>query len=163
MKYGKANPNLLNFIRERTNPQDSILDIGCGIGRYKDIPCKRRVGVDKWTGADADLYIDITSNIFNEENIGTFDVVLLLDVIEHLTLAEGKDTLIRIKKMVKRELLLLTPLFWDSNMGAVNEYNNPCEAHKSLWGVEDFKLDWQRITIPSLSKYYFGIWKNKNG
>lgn len=99
-----------NFIKF-LDTNSKVIDIGCGEG----------VLVEKWI----DKGIDITGIDLNYENNfvrrgdirnmpyedSTFDAVLFLDVLEHLEFCDQLDTLVEIKRIMKKagRMLLIVP------------------------------------------------------
>ncbi|KKN41999.1 hypothetical protein LCGC14_0717590 [marine sediment metagenome] len=149
--------NLLAFLRSRICPNDSVLDIGCGDKRYQDIGSKSIVSVDAWPKTEPDLLIDLEiSDLPYVE--GEFDVVMMLDFIEHLPKDRGLELIEQAKRICKRELILFTPLLWTTNQENYVQDGNPFAIHKSLWGHIDFKK-WNSYTLPCLGVYYCGVWE----
>jgi 2-polyprenyl-3-methyl-5-hydroxy-6-metoxy-1,4-benzoquinol methylase len=139
----------------------SVLDVGMGLGKYGVLA---REYVDLWGKAAGkagkcqvegieivDEYItDWARNAYDEIHIGDamsivpnmnrrFDLVLCVEVIEHLEKAQGIDL---VKAMVKRcsdrgNLVITTPADF-RKQGAV--LGNESEIHKCLWTHTDFDV-----------------------
>jgi len=71
-----------------------------------------------------------------------------------------------IKRIVKKSIFILTPLFWtDNHINIHNKkspyYQNMYNEHKSLWTREDF-IDWIEIKeVKFKLDMYLGEWKQK--
>jgi len=173
MIYG----SLAEFVQLNADRNDSALDIGCGIGAYSNVlkeyvRCKKVVTIDAWDKVNPDILIDLEKeDIPFEDN--TFDIILMMDFIEHLTKDRGIKILKQAMGIVKKRILLLTPLWWTDNSDNVNDptlwcYTNVYDLHKSLWLLDDF-VEWSRVTINDFdvsgvsNDYFVGIWtKNHN-
>jgi SAM-dependent methyltransferase len=116
----------------------SVLDIGCG----KDSPiqeCRvaRSVGVDLF---DAYLEESKRKHLHTEyvkADIRTvefppksFDCVMCLEVLEHLTKEEGLALLARMEKWARKKIVLTTPntFVWQDEVD-----DNPLQTHQSGW------------------------------
>jgi SAM-dependent methyltransferase len=130
----------------------SVLDVGCGYGSYGHLI---RAHVDKYPwkirleaveGFDQYLYrigntayskvYPITWDSFYKFH-GTnknYDLILLIDVIEHFDKEEGVKVLGECKSISKR-VLFSTPAD-PAEQGA--EYGNQLEIHRSRWTWDDF-------------------------
>ncbi|MFX1387170.1 MAG: oligosaccharide flippase family protein, partial [Promethearchaeota archaeon] len=125
----------------------SILDVGCG----SDSPIKQFskklycVGVDMyepWLDKAKKLKIHneyYKMNVLKidekfEEN--SFDCVIALDLIEHLTKKEGIVLLEKMKKIAKKRVIIFTPNEFVSQR-VIDD--NPWEIHKSGWNVKEMK------------------------
>lgn len=134
-----------------TNTQ-TVLTLGCGIlETEKHLPYKHLVGVDIYRA-----YLDSMKNVENVlpicydiRNIkdlfinNSFDVVLCLDVIEHLEEFEGLNIIEDAEDLAKKLVIFYTPLEFDTNeKNTANKklwsYGNKYNLHKSLWTPEVF-------------------------
>ncbi len=135
--------SVLNWIRHSCLPSDSVLDIGCGEGRYKDLSVEDYVGLDSWPACNPSFLIDL-NNVDIPFPDDSFDIVLMIDFIEHLSKRRSRQLIAQAQDICKREVLLMTPVFWDSNKDALEDfhsvhYNNLGVVHKSHWNESDFK------------------------
>lgn len=144
-------PILLNLVGK----EDRVLELGCGNGRITNyLPCKELVGIDAF---DYSAYFKgkfILHNIndlsFIEDN--SFDVVLAIDVIEHLEKEDGFKLLKEMDRIAKRTIFVFTPKKWTDNRDSVENkrywsYGNMYNYHKSLWVTEDFVSSGYEITL----------------
>jgi hypothetical protein len=158
---------LIDVVNRNLRIQDTILDIGCGDKVLsKQFKCKMVITLDAWDKVDPDILADLEVEDlpFTENSV---DVVIMLDFIEHLSKDRGVVIIEQAKKIARRSIILLTPLWWTDNSVNVNDpdmwcYGNIFDYHKSLWTLEDF-AGWNRFTNnPNVSdKYFVGAWTKK--
>lgn len=115
-----------------------VLDVGCGWGRYGALihdtwPGSYIVGIDavpeqvRWR--EAYDYIAEGQLPRLGESWGRFDVVLFLDVIEHLTRDDGYEALAWCRR--RGTTIVATP------NGPYEQEGGRWETHRSAWAVED--------------------------
>ncbi len=150
-----------------TNPK-TILDIGVGFGKYGYLSREyldvwsRKKDYNKWTvridGIEAfEQYLTPAHNyIYDHIYIGNainilptliinYDLILIIDVLEHLDYNEG---LIFLKECIKcgKNLIVSTP----KAIGTQDiVFNNPYERHKFQWGKKHFNDFINRCFIPN--------------
>jgi 2-polyprenyl-3-methyl-5-hydroxy-6-metoxy-1,4-benzoquinol methylase len=147
---------ILNIIACELNSRkpESVLDCGIGSGLYGamvrqyvdlggDPKCKI-TGVEpfyeyknpNWGHYDF-VYINTMQGWLALEQQDSFDMILFLDVIEHMQKAEGYEILQRLKDRLNPGgwLLVSTPGEWVPQ-GA--EHGNELEIHLSFWEPRDF-------------------------
>jgi glycosyltransferase involved in cell wall biosynthesis len=151
----EAIPSIVSRVR-RENPK-TILDIGIGFGKYGmllreslDISLGRYER-DSWAvridGVEAfpeyrnpihdyaydNVYYGAVPGVLN--GLPSYDVVLLVDVLEHFTKEEGLDVIRELKSHSRKCLVISTPLHPSEQEAYLgNEY----ECHRSRWGPMDF-------------------------
>lgn len=144
--------NLYMRITSVLDRSDVLLDIGCGDKLYT----KKLKGhceiitLDAWEKTEPDIVLDISKEPlpFSDDSI---DVVLMLDLIEHLERNEGKRLLTEAERACRKCLIILTPLLWDDNHQHTEDpdlwcFGNQFNLHKSLWTENDF-IDWERWEV----------------
>ncbi len=124
---------------------DSVLDLGCG--RHSMVPIIpsqiRTTGVELHESAFneavskgrhwAYVHGDVTKVEFPDKS---FDAVVLLDVIEHLSKDDGLKLITKMKRWAKKKIIVFTP----NGFLHQHEYDeNPLMEHLSGWSVTDFK------------------------
>lgn len=131
---------------------ESILDIGCGWGKYgflareylRDCPwmpnwktVKRVDAVEVFENYITDLHRQIYDNIYigdiTELEVGNYDLILLVDVIEHIEKSKALELVEKLKR--KGKLLIITPKEF---MVHPQRYGNKHEEHISHFTYEDF-------------------------
>jgi len=72
----------------------------------------------------------------------SFDAVVLLDVLEHLTKEDGKKILERMERWAKKKVIIFTP---NGYVPQEAYDDNPFMEHKSGWQVGEFKKNGYRL------------------
>lgn len=150
-----------NSISEAT----SVLDVGCGynsiLGKIKGT--FRSTGIDLFKDC---VEISKKAKIHNKYIVGdirnlqkyfsqkSFDTVIALDVIEHLTRKEAKIMIKQMEKIAKKKVVIMTPNgFYPQEV----LFGNPHQKHKSGWYIEDLRdLEYKIHGLRGL-KYIRGI------
>lgn len=131
-----------------------VLDVGCGIGgigfllrRLPGGDEAHLVGVDGW-----EPYLEFARrfNIYDELHLvdlasyspEPFDIILAVEVLEHLEKEQGLRLLDRLEHAA-REILLVTTPNGDDKRGPVA--NVPLEAHRSVWHAWEFRQRGYRV------------------
>lgn len=126
---------------------DSVLDVGCGTNSaLQFVPGPTtRVGIDAHKKS---IEISKAKKIHGRYTLGdirrlsnyyapkSFDAVICIDVIEHVTSAEGKKLLQMMETIAKKRVIVLTP------NGFYHQHaleGNPYQVHKSGWRSADFR------------------------
>lgn len=97
----------------------SVLDIGCGAGSpLRHLGIDRLVGVDGYGPAIEEARSNNTHHEFHLSDVRTigeafppksFDAVVALDLIEHLTKEEGHKLLAGMERIASRRIVIFTP------------------------------------------------------
>lgn len=123
----------------------SVLDVGCGTSSpLRELPKSfYSVGVDIFTltilalktiKSYDDLVLADGRHLPFKDKV--FDIVLSLEVIEHMTKQEGHLFLSNLSRLAKKKLLVSTP----SSFLPQGEYNNNVyQKHLSGWSSDEFK------------------------
>ena len=143
--YRKIFPGYIKLLLEREiSNRDTVLDLGCGRdSSLQHCEVSFSVGVElfepylqesKKKGIH-NKYIkaDIRKIKFKTKS---FDAVIALDVLEHLTKEEGLALIRKMEKWSKKKIIIFTPngLVWQDGYD-----NNPLQEHKSGWSVEELE------------------------
>jgi len=135
-------------IMEYVPENRKVLDLGCGCGApFAGKYFKLLVGVDIFRKRfsmpeyDLVLYHDIRDLEMFQTN--SFDVVTIIDVIEHLEKEEGIRLLKEVERIAMEKIIIFTPEKWDNNKSntenpACWSYGNKYNLHKSLWTRREF-------------------------
>jgi glycosyltransferase involved in cell wall biosynthesis len=154
--YLEATPVVLALVR--AEQPKSILDIGVGFGKYGmllremfEIPFERyepeswTVRIDGVEGCpdyrnpvhdhvyDSVRYGDIRELI---DELPDYDVILMIDIIEHFEKAEGLKLLDRVMAHARKAVIVSTPLDPAKEQEYYQHY--PLEQHWSRWSEVDF-------------------------
>lgn len=144
-------PDFDFYLKRELAGCNSVLDLGCGPDSLLRLcRVKYSVGVDL-----TDSYIqmskvkkihnkyilkDIMSVSFDEKS---FDAVIMIDVIEHLSKDDGFILLERAKKWARKKIVILTPngfvpQYSQSSENYADKKDNVLQEHQSGWTVNDF-------------------------
>ena len=153
---------IVDFVNSRVKKGDKILDLGCGDCKVSK-GLENVVTVDAWEKANPDHLIHLGKESLPAEWENGFDIVLMLDIIEHLERGRGLILLEDAKRVCRREIILLTPLKWSTNEIKDKRswyYGNPYNIHRSLWRRMDFLSTegWRRYPVEK-NYYYVGVWQ----
>ena len=140
-------PNIMEIITT-LNP-NTILDVGTGFGKYgvlcreylelwdgkEQYNFRRRIdGIEIFESYITPLHNFIYNNIYignvlEMDDLNQYDLVLLIDIIEHIEKEQGKQL---IKRLLEKNetVLVVTP-----KKPAIQKemFNNPYESHISKW------------------------------
>jgi SAM-dependent methyltransferase len=126
---------------------ESILDVGCGKGSPMKFINRRRqfhtVGLDifepyikqcRFEGIHDDYLLCDARNMKIEEK--SFDVVLCLEMLEHLEECEGMKLLKDMEEIARKQVVISTPV------GVYNQKahdNNPHQEHRHFWTPDEMR------------------------
>lgn len=165
------------------NPR-SILDVGPGFGKYGilardvlEVPYGRydkkswnvRVdAVEAFSGYRNPVYDFAYDNVYYGDildvldGLPTYDMILLIDVLEHFPKEQGYQLLRKLKQHTAKCLLVSTP----KNPARQDDYNgNTYERHQSRWAPLDFvehDFSYRMIPIGGNGAQLICIWPNHN-
>jgi len=130
-------------------PEDTVLDIGCGVMTPTDgLVCKSILGVDKFERYLHEVKAKHPTIMLDVNNLDVFvddsyDVVIALDVIEHLEKDDAIKLLANIKRIARKQAFIFTP----------KEFHTNEENTKNVWDMGDNELQRHRclITKPELA------------
>ena len=123
---------------------DKVLDLGCGknsLIQYCNVPFS--VGVELYEPYLEEskekkihnkyLHADVNKIEFESDS---FDAVLILDLIEHLSKADGHQLILNAKKWAKKKVIILTP---NGYLYQEDFEQNPLQKHKCGWDVHELE------------------------
>lgn len=142
--YKKLFSQFYDYLKKELKGCESILDLGCGRSsplRYCPVPYS--VGVDLFKPYLEEskrmrihneyILTDVRKVEFKSKS---FDCVLALDVIEHLTKNESLCLIKKMENIAKKKIIIFTP----NGFLHQDEYDeNKLQIHKSGWTVNEFK------------------------
>lgn len=146
--YASISPKLFThwseYLKKDLADCNSVLDLGCGVNsmiQYCNVPYS--MGVDLYEPYLEESRKKGFHNQYIKADIRklelepkSFDAVILLAVLEHLTKEEGYAVIQKIEGWARKKVILTTTngyLFQDDYDG------NPLQEHKSGWDVKDLK------------------------
>lgn len=124
----------------------SVLDVGCGYDsplRHVRKPLykhgidifKKNITLSKKDKLHDAYTVGDVRKLYHYYAGKSFDAVICIDVIEHLTRNEGMQLLKHMEKIARKRVILLTPNgFYHQH----DRDNNPYQVHKSGWSAGDF-------------------------
>jgi len=148
------------------NPR-SLLDIGAGFGKYgvlareylelHDFSWKKANWRCRVDGIEAfeEYLSDLHGFVYNRVYVGNaleivptlkdpYDLILLIDVLEHFSFADGVKILDGCMRLSKN-VVVSTPLDW---FAQTELFGNPYEVHKSHWKKRDFRQFGPHFFVP---------------
>lgn len=144
-------PTIRSCVAKETVGMNSILDLGCGSNSFVPhvVNCSELVGVEGHAASarvamESGLYskiiqADLTQVDFLENS---FDGVVLIEVIEHLSYEDGYRLIQKAKKWARKKLIISTPSgFWPQGALQGNEY----QRHVSGWTSDDLEAMDMRV------------------
>jgi len=142
--YKKIFFDLTHYLKKELSNCDSVLDLGCGSNssiQHCNIPFS--VGVDIFEPYLEESKKKKIHNQYIKEDIrkvdfkpNSFDAVIALDVIEHLTKKEGQELIKNMEKWARKKIIIFTT----NGYVKQDEYNqNPLQKHKCGWTMDELK------------------------
>jgi len=151
----QAIPHILDLLQSE-QPR-SILDIGVGFGKYGllirdtlEIPFERYTkqqwicqvdGIEAFANYRNPIHDYVYNKVYYNDvktiihDLPTYDLILLIDVIEHFEKEEGYVLINELLEHTNKCLIISTPLY----PAKQKDYNgNYYEEHKSRWFITDF-------------------------
>lgn len=155
---------IYDFIKKKFSNKNKIinvLDIGCGSGIFakqflKDISCKY-IGIDTVNKISNNLSIEFIEGNFcniNTTRLGKFEIIFLLDVIEHLDQKEIDTIFEKSLSLLSKEGIIVI------NVPSINSlYSNYDIAvgHKRRYSINSFKSENNHIANNIIYHNYWGI------
>lgn len=140
---GEDHPDYIFCLRKELSSCQSILDLGCGQNSpIRHVSTLYSVGVDitaKYVQLSKQSQIHsqyIVADLLNVEfKSKTFDAVIALDAIEHLTKDQGYKLINKMEEWAKKKVIIFTP---NGFLEQGPRDGNPYRIHKSGWHNEDF-------------------------
>lgn len=134
----------------------SILDVACGLSlKSKFLKAQIRVGVDIYEPYFEAIESEVPfvvvkydvrkiSEIFPDKS---FDLVIALDIVEHLEKEESLDMIKQCEKIAKRGVIIETPKgYVPQNIDILGKGGHEWQTHRSGWEPEEFeKMGYQTV------------------
>lgn len=157
------------LVQKYVTVDDTVLDIGCGIHHtIEGLICKSYLGCDIWP-----TYLDVVKQKQNVVRIDatkdldrfpdkSYDVVICLDVLEHVELVQAKEVLEHLKRICRRFAIIFTPqTFKDNQSAVVNAWDlGECQYqhHKCLLTSEILQNCGFKVRIDNADNAFFGVY-----
>ena len=127
----------------------SILDVACGLSlKSKFIPAQIRVGVDIYEKYFSHIesevpYVVIKYDVRKLREIfqpNSFDLIIALDVIEHLEKEESLDMIKQCEEIARKAVILETPLgHIPQNLDILGHGGHEFQTHRCGWETQELK------------------------
>lgn len=155
----KIFPNVSVLLRRELRGCKSFLDVGCGRNSpvwyfSKDFKsagvdvCKESAEESREKGIHDEYFIMNARNLNFKPH--SYEVVLALDLIEHLTKKEGNKLLKDMERIAKNKVIVYTP----NGFVKQEEYGgNRYQIHKSGWTVSEMRQRGYRVIGASGVKF----------
>lgn len=143
------------LIQEEITEEDSVISLGCGVlQEIKGLKCKSFKGIDvyepyvKFSQKEFDIeFGDITKMEYPENS---YDIVLALDILEHLNFDDAKRLIPLFKKMAKKKVIIYTPNKFYNNFS----YNFEGKKDKPIqWLNKDNESPYKNLGINPYQKH----------
>lgn len=149
-KRGKK--QIIRWVEDTLIEINSVLDVGCGVGTYLQLFKEDRkiLSNSAWTGVEVwtpyiekyklkdryNLLINCDVRLLDYNNLGTFDLCFLGDVLEHMSKEESLDVVTKILKISKYVIISIPIVHYPQ----AEVENNPYEIHvKDDWSDSEVK------------------------
>ena len=133
-------------LRKQLRGCESCLEIGCGADSpARLVPFERYVGIDGYAPQieearkncpEGEFHVARAENVADLFGEKSFDCVIALDLIEHLTKEDGLKLLKDMERAARKKVLLFTP----NGFLAQDSENGDLQEHLSGWSAEEMKL-----------------------
>lgn len=137
-----------SWLRDRLNHEvkgaSSVLDVGCGPGKYLnmlDVPV--RIGID----AHGPYLDEVNGQRIHgraEDVLPTlpdkaFGVVIALDFIEHLEKPLALNVIHEIKRVARNKAIVFTPMSFQENGARFSGVERDLQTHRSGWDAHELR------------------------
>lgn len=145
--YSKIFTPWYGYVEEELKDCTTVLDVGCG----KDSPVqyfkskKELVGIEAHEQAIKEAKRKKIHKEYYKRNVmdidklfakNSFDAVIALDLIEHLSKKDGKKLINKMEDIAKKKVIVFTP---NGFLPQAPYEGNPFQEHLSGWTVEEMK------------------------
>jgi SAM-dependent methyltransferase len=142
--YKRIYPTWIEYLKREIDRDDTVLDLGCGYNsplQYCDITFS--VGVELFAPYLEESRKKAIHNEYVEADIRevdfkpkSFDVVLAIEVLEHLAKDEGYELIQKMEAWARKKVIVKTP---NSYLHQDTYDDNTLQSHLSGWTVNEFK------------------------
>ena len=156
------------LVQKEISKHDTVLDIGCGIMQAIDgLKCKSILGIDiamKYLDKIKNQYPTICLDVseIHKFPLRSYDVVLALDVLEHLAKNDVYYVINQMGCIARKKVIIYTPATFKDNRESVNDSwgmgINEYQLHRCLVSVDMLKNMGFEISYPEPDKNTLAIW-----
>jgi cyclopropane fatty-acyl-phospholipid synthase-like methyltransferase len=158
-----------DLIQTEITDKDTVLDLGCGIMSATDgLTCKSVLGVDVWKRYLEHIKDRYQTVMISMEETGRFlnksyDVVLCLDVLEHLEKNLALKIIDECKRIARNKVIIYTPSVHKDNSSAEKDAwglgECPYQKHISVIDVDDFTSRGFRVKDPMKDNSHYAVYE----
>jgi len=142
--YRRLFPSWIDQLKKELAACDTVLDLGCGYNsplQHCNVPFS--AGVELFEPYLQESKKKAIHNQYIKTDIRklelkakSFDAVIALEVLEHLTKQEGHELLKKMEGWARKKIVITTPngYLWQNGYD-----NNPLQEHQSGWGSAELK------------------------
>lgn len=175
------------LIQKEVTQDDSVVSLGCGImHEIWGLKCKSFLGIDiyqPYINKMANLGIPVVcADITKYKFIDKYDVVLALDILEHLEYIDAIDLLNKMKEIANKKIIVYTPSKFFNNIDKnwrgenkeifewmENDIHSPWaglgfnkyQEHKCLISINILRDIGFKTSTNNIDKNIYAIWENK--
>lgn len=147
---GNREPILAEIAKIVSNNTDvSVLDLGIGGGNFGKLLKQRfngkinpLIGVEVWKDYENSQWgyydrVEVQEiEIFLNENTIKFDIIMLIDVLEHLPYKEGYNMLKKILPLNRKKVIVSTPV---TKLAQKAHLGNQYQVHHYIWNEKELE------------------------
>lgn len=171
------------LVQKEVKKSDTVLDIGCGIMAptmdtcpnypHSRLKCRFIVGVD--------AHVTYLEQIKDKEKVcvvcrdvstglpifvdKSFDIVLMLDILEHLFLHEAEYLITEAERIARKKIIIYTPREYFDNRDKMigyyphhgAGYSHPYNGHKCLVDYRNLEASGYFVTFPEPDGDTYGV------
>lgn len=148
-------------LRDAAQDITSILDVGCGPGKYLNkLVVPVRVGIDAH-GKYLDSFNGQTICGKAEEILPTladkaFDITCAMDFIEHLDKDVAVSVIAQMQRIARKRVVVFTPNGFHENGAQYEGVERDLQTHRSGWAVDDLEALGFKVEVWSDFEYGSG-------
>lgn len=143
--YDQIFPSWVKYLKKELSDCGTVLDLGCGSDspiQYCNVPFS--VAVECFEPYMVESKKKGIHNEYIEEDVRriefephSFDAVICLEVIEHLSKEDGHELIRKMETWAKKKILITTPngYLWQDGYDS-----NVLQEHKSGWTVDELQM-----------------------
>jgi len=163
------------IVSSHIDKNDIVLDLGCGIMQAttgfldggKSVKCKTILGVElieKYLDVIKKTYPTIKNDVRNTHLFmdDSFDVVLCIDIIEHLEPEDAHYLIDEMKRIARKKVIIYTPSKWITNEENIDNAwglgENQYQKHLSYITPKEYEKMGFVVSFPEPDKNTFAVW-----
>jgi hypothetical protein len=142
-------------VQEKLQKVNNLIDLGAGVRPFRLVPKTSHIIVEPFepylkflqereSGRNVVLVQDQALSFLQKQASNSVDLIVAIDLIEHLTKTDGEQLILEMKRVCKNQYLVITPLgFAPQHVGLDDDEGwgfkgNTLQTHISGWLPSDF-------------------------